>query len=213
MIEVELKCSITPESRPLLEKKLQEARFQQQVYNSDVYYDTVTWDLLQRAVFVRVRNQRQLEFKFNEQAEKAHVQSTERAFSLTPNSQQAQAMNELFAHFLPAWHTAPTFIEAVNANNLLELARIENTRKQYTYDTLQICVDHVTGLGDFLEVETLCAEGTDTTQALQRLHDFVADFSFEPLTVGYVELWLRLYNPEAYRRGVYQLPDDARSRH
>lgn len=209
MIEVEVKCAVAPQAWPLLEARLREARFERHIHNVDVYYDTPDWDLLQRAVFLRVRNQQKLEFKFNEQAEKAHIQSTERAFALQPQPDQAAAMNELFSHFIPAWSPMPTWEAAQLENNLVELARIENTRRQYSLDSVQLCVDHVTGLGDFLEAEIECSEGTDTRQARAQLYTFIAEFATEPLPIGYVELWLRQHNPQAYHKGVYQLPSDS----
>lgn len=209
MIEVEVKCAVAPQARHLLEARLREARFERHTHNVDVYYDMPDWDLLQKAVFLRVRNQQKLEFKFNEQAEKAHIQSTERAFSLQPQPDQAAAMNELFSHFLPTWTSMPTWEAARLENKLVELARIENTRRQYSLDSVRLCVDHVTGLGDFLEAEIECAEGTDTRQARAQLYTFIAEFTTEPLPIGYVELWLRQHNPQAYCKGIYQLPGDA----
>lgn len=72
-------------------------------------------------------------------------------------------------------------------------------------DDMLLCVDHVEGLGDFLEVEIQCEEETDTSQALSRLQYFIADLALQPLPVGYVELWLRLHHPQIYQQGKYQL--------
>lgn len=209
MIEVEVKCPIKPQAWPLLEAKLREAHLEQHIHNTDIYYDTPDWQLLQRAVFLRVRNQQRLEFKFNEQAEQAHVQSTERAFPLQPQAEQAAAMNALFTHFLPTWSPMPTWEAALLENKLVELARIKNMRQQYSLGSVQLCVDYVAGLGDFLEAEIECEEGTDTHQARAKLYKLIADFTTEPLPIGYVELWLRQHNPQAYRKGVYQLPGDS----
>lgn len=209
MIEVEVKCAVAPQARAKLEARLREARFERHIHNVDVYYDTPDWQLLQKAVFLRVRNQQKLEFKFNEQAEKAHIQSTERAFALEPQVEQAAAMNELLSHFLPTWNPMPTWEVARLENNLVELARIENMRRQYNLDSIRLCVDHIAGLGDFLEAEIECPEGTDTRQARTQLYTFIAEFATEPLPIGYVELWLRQHNPQAYLKGIYQLPGDA----
>jgi adenylate cyclase class IV len=171
--------------------------------NADTYYDTPGFDLLSQAVFVRVRNHRHLEFKFNEQADPAHIQSTERAFSLLPEQRQAGEMNALFSHFLPQWRSADTVAEALCRNGLIELARIENRRAQYTYRNLVICVDQVEGLGEFVEIEMQCEEGSDTHQAIAQVQALAASFAARQVRVGYVELWLQKYHPQADHRGKY----------
>lgn len=175
------------------------------VRNVDIYYDTPAYNLLQQAVFVRVRNNQHLEFKFNEHAEKTHGQSTERTFSLLPDADMAAKMHALFTRFLPHWYTAPTVEAAFTHNGLIELARIENNRESFSQDGIYVSIDHVTGLGEFLEVETRCEEGTDTSHAQSRLHTFISDLNVEHIRVGYVELWLRMHNPHAYQLGKYHL--------
>src|SRR5947207_14562933 len=93
VIEVELKFALPPEIRSRLSMKLQGMQARGIVKNSDVYYDTSSYDLLQQAVFARVRNRAQLQVKFNPSAEKVHGQSTERTFPLQLNVGEARAMN------------------------------------------------------------------------------------------------------------------------
>jgi adenylate cyclase class IV len=203
MIEVELKFELLPTSWPQLEEQLTTMQLTRRMRNSDTYYDTAGFDLLRQAVFVRVRNQMHLEFKFNEQAAPAHIQSTERVFSLVPEPRQAEEMNALFSRFLPQWRPADTVKEALQQNGLIELAVIENRRVQYRYDDLVVCVDRVEGLGDFVEIETQCEEGSDTQQAIAKMHRFAAGFAARQVRVGYVELWLQKHRPRAYQRGKY----------
>lgn len=205
MIEVELKCELFPELLPKLQERLQHMTFDGRAHNVDRYYDTPRFDLLQQAVFVRVRNDQQLEFKFNEQGETAHRQSTERVFSLFPDPSAREKMNALFTRFLPHWSASSNFSEALAKNNLTELAYINNTRGVYVDGAVHLSIDHVEGLGDFLEVEMQCEEDADTSKALALLHKFIADLDLQPIKVGYVELWLRIHNPPAYQLGKYRL--------
>ena len=205
MIEVELKCQLFPELLAKLQERLQHMTFDGTVHIVDRYYDTPRFDLLQQAVFVRVRNNQRLEFKFNEQGETAHRQSTERVFSLFPDPGTCEKMNALFTRFLPHWFASSNFSEAVTKNHLTELAYINNTRGVYLDGAMHLGIDHVEGLGDFLEVEMQCEEDADTSEALALLHKFIADLDVEPIKVGYVELWLRLHNPQAYQLGKYRL--------
>ena len=204
MIEVELKFAITPDSRARLETYLGTIGCARRLHNSDTYYDTPSYNLFSQAVFVRVRNRQRLEFKFNEQAAPEHLFCTERAFSLTARRGRLAEMNRLFAGFLPYWQPARTIGEALSENGLIELARIENSRAEYRYENLVVCVDHVEGLGDFLEIETQCEVESETPRAIERVQAFAAGLDARQVHIGYVELWLQKYLPRAYRQGKYQ---------
>ncbi len=204
MIEVELKFEIAPASRPMLEEHLSTIGPARCLQNTDTYYDTPAFDLLSQAVFVRVRNQDRLEFKFNEQAAPAHIHCTERVFSLASESWQAKEMNNLFSGFLPGWQGAGTVNQALQQNGLIELARIENHRSEYTCENLVVCLDQVEGLGDFLEIETQCEEESEIDQAVSRVQAFAASVLARRVHIGYVELWLQKYHQYAYHQGKYQ---------
>jgi adenylate cyclase class IV len=216
MIEVELKFEIEPGTWQQFQTRLEPlARHIKNVNNTDTYYDTASLDLLQQAVFVRVRNHMYLEFKFNERADAAHTQSTERVFPLKAGQQQMSELNNLFSRFLPQWQQANTIEESIHKNGLTELAHIENQRVQYAYEDLILSVDHVEKLGDFFEVETCCEEATETNQVVTRLQHFVSNLAsptLRPVRVGYVELWLRLYRPQVYLLGKYRGEDDPEQR-
>ena len=201
-----MKFDIAPGSWSQLKEQFATMQLARRLSNADTYYDTEEFDLLRQAVFVRVRNHQCLEFKFNEQAAPAHIQSTERVFSLMPEPQQAAEMNALFSRFLPHWRSANTVEEVLHQNDLIELAHIENQRVQYTYDDLLVCVDQVEGLGDFVEIEAQCEEGSDTSQVETleaQVQCFAADFAARQVRVGYVELWLQKHHPQAYQVGKY----------
>ncbi len=204
MIELELKYQLNPALSAQLQEQLQQMNFTGAIENYDIYYDTPAFDLLQQAVFVRVRNERELQFKYNEAADRTHTQSIERSFSLVPELDSVSSMNASFAHFLPHWRSADTFTEAIKRNKLIELASIRNKRRIYTQDNIIVSVDEVEELGSFLEVEAQSEEGIDTTSSLAILRAFAARFQLQPVRIGYVELWLRAHNPEAYWLGKYQ---------
>jgi len=205
LIEFELKCELSPQLLAKVRAKVQGMTFQGTTHNHDVYYDTPTWELLRRAVFVRVRNQQQLEFKFNEEIDPKHGQVNERVFPLQGSPLEVDRVNTLFRYFLPTWIPAPTVEEARRANGLIEFVTIDNTREAYTGEQIILSLDHVEGLGDFLEIETHCEEDADTSEAQARLQAFVSDLQVQHINVGYVELWLARHNPAAYQAGKYHL--------
>ncbi|MEO6890608.1 MAG: CYTH domain-containing protein [Ktedonobacteraceae bacterium] len=204
MIEVEKTCVLSAESRDRLHEKLRGMTHQGVVQQTDSYYDTPAWDLLRQAVFVRVRNMSTLQIKFDEEgSDKHHVECVERAFSVEgPLPEEAHA---LLQRFLPYWRPAASFSEAVAVNHLEEFVCLHKTRFIYTDDTLIVALDHVEGLGDFVEVEIQCEEGQDTSQARVILEAFVSTLNAEPLKAGYTELWLRQHQPEVYQCGQYHL--------
>jgi adenylate cyclase class IV len=204
MIEVELKFVLPPDARARLETYLVAFGRPRRLRNLDIYYDTSSLDLLSQAVFVRVRNRRRLEFKFNEQAAPEHLFCTERAFSLAAGPGQVAEMNRLFAGFLPDWWPAHTISEALHEHGLVELACIENSRNEYRHENLVVCVDHVEGLGDFLEIEMQCEVESEIRGAIERVQAFAAGVEAWQVHVGYVELWLQKHLPCAYRQGKYQ---------
>ncbi len=217
MIEVELKFELAPG----LYKHLQ-ARFAAmpsvqcvgQVDSTDIYYDTVHYDCLQKAIFIRIRNHKRLEIKFHEETDPHHTHSMERGFPLRATPEQMQEFNMLCAHLLPLWNAAETIEEVLQVNGLGVFVPIKKQRVLYTYQDMTLCLDHVEGLGDFLEIEVLCEEREEHTatdeaeKAMVPLHRFVSELrlpELEQVQVGYVELWLRLHLPEVYRLGKYQI--------
>jgi adenylate cyclase class 2 len=205
MIEVELKCELTPAVWERLRERLRDMKLKGVVHNLDIYYDTSQYDLLKQAVFVRVRNGNRLEFKFNEHAEQAHVQCSERHFPLEPGPELTAKMNTLFTRFLPRWRAAPQVPAAIAENCLIELARIDNHRECYSNDLLEVSIDHVVGIGNFFELETRCKDKADTNRALSMLSTFASEVGAQHIQVGYVELWLRTHNEQAYQLGKYRL--------
>ena len=205
MIEAELKCRLTSEVRCKLDAFLPAMQWKGNVRNLDIYYDTASWSLLRRAVFARIRNQQRLEFKFNEQAEQRHVRCTERVFPLEAHGKTMEQMNELFSSFLPDWREAADVATAITSNGLIELACIDNRREVYTNGVLELSIDSVAGLGDFLEMEICCSESQAAEEALATLQELATTLHAQHIQVGYVELWLREHNLAAYQAGRYQL--------
>jgi hypothetical protein len=154
---------------------------------------------------VRVRNNRKVEFKFNEDITQEHGQANERTFPVQASPTEIDKMNALFAYFLPSWVAASSIEDAIKKNDLIELTYIDNTREEYVGEQIILSIDHVEGLGDFLEVETQCEEDGDTTLAQARLDAFISDLDVRHIKVGYVELWLYQYHRAAYEVGRYHL--------
>lgn len=209
MIEVELKFKITPGTREQLESglaALPAARLLGYTKNMDIYFDSPDFDCLRQAVFIRIRNNANLEIKYHECADLMHTHSTERVFPLGATAEQLIELNALCARYIMGWHAAGDVREALRVNGLQALASIEKRRAQYASGNMLLCIDQVYDLGDFFEIETQCAEETQADQALAEIKRFITALDFpylEPVRVGYVELWLRSHLPEVYCLGKY----------
>ncbi|HLZ64166.1 MAG TPA: CYTH domain-containing protein [Ktedonosporobacter sp.] len=202
MLEVELKCPLTAEMWPKLQIQLQRMSKLSVKSSIDRYYDTPHLEFLRhpRSVFVRLREERHLQVKFDEcESDDEQIPCVERGFLITEDHLPEEA-HLLVRHFMPRWQAASTWTEAVKRNELEVLACIQKTRVSYTDGTMLISVDRVAGLGDFVEAEIQCDEGTDTQSALTRVQMFLSELGGKPLRAGYTELWLYQHHPQAYEQ-------------
>src|SRR5260370_1332684 len=55
------------------------------------------------------------------------------------------------------------------------------------------------------QLEFKVNEHAETSEALALLQKFIAGLDLQHIKVGYVELWLRIHNPQAYQLGKYRL--------
>ncbi len=205
MIEIELKFKIPADAQRQFQETLEALPSVQKIghiVNADTYYDTTSLACFQQTVFMRIRNHTHLEVKYHEQPDPAHISCIERAFPLQSEAPQLKEMHALCARFIPGWQETDTIEEALRLNALIAFAHVVNRRTQYTYDNLTLCIDHVEGLGDFFEIETLCKEETEIRQAQTQQQNFVSDLAFPGLQLsrsGYVEQWLHLHLPQVYQ--------------
>jgi adenylate cyclase class IV len=209
MIEVELKFAVPGYLRSSLQARLAALPSLQQFApkeNVDTYYDTADFTCLQQAVFFRIRNQAHLEIKYHELADPTHMHASEHVFPLSAEPSGMREFNTFCSRFIPYWHEAATIEAALATNGLTPFVHIEKQRALSVYEQFHLCLDHVAGLGTFLEVETLCTQD-EIEQAQTQLQAFVSSLDFpalQPVKIGYVELWLRSHLPHVYHLGTYQ---------
>lgn len=80
--------------------------------------------------------------------------------------------------------------------------------ESFASEDLALNIDHVEGLGNFLEVETHYEEDTDMGQAQAWLQAFVSNLQVRHIQVDNVKLWLYKHNPAAYYAGGYHLSEE-----
>lgn len=199
MIEIELKYELKNKLdlglMPTSEKTVE-----------DIYYDTKDYKLLKNGNFLRIRNGKQLDFKLNAN-DLSHLYCKETNYEL--NNDNLYEINKILNDLGIIINL--TSIEDI-FRELDVLAPIKKKRKSYTLeDNVIMVIDEVEDLGSFLEIEyDLDKDVLDDGKYYKNLlinilkKYNIFDESFREVHIGYVELYLKKYNIEAYKLGLYQ---------
>lgn len=201
MIEVELKYKL--KSFPKIEFPCVEERVE-----ADIYYDTANYDLLRNGNFLRIRNQEKIDFKLSTN-DLTHLYCKETRFSFSPFP--AQQIEEVF-HSLNLDISCSSYDEF--RENLPVLAPIIKKRRTYKIDdSITMVLDEIDNLGFFLEIEYDVEQDSITEEEGKKYEEILINVLKEnklltdddkKVTIGYVELYLKEYNIEAYHLGLYQ---------
>jgi predicted adenylyl cyclase CyaB len=160
----------------------------------DTYYDTTNNTLFLNAVFLRKRNNKAVEIKYNlDKADVSHFFCNETNFKL-PFSEEAK---KAFDDFLSKHIQPVTNNDIFKKYQLQEFVVIKKNREIYEGKEIEVSYDEVEGLGEFIEIEAKTKEGIDL------LRDYMSDFKVQRITTGYVELYLKKYNHSLYKQGKY----------
>lgn len=208
MIEFKLKFRIT--KTPAALSKFKETGKSVQ---KDFYYDTADYTLIQSGNFLRVRNDKKIDFKLNI-GDKHHLYCQETSFlseDIAPN-------NNDFLSIFKALNIKPNleftdFDSFVKNNSLTVLAPIIKHRTCYKIDdTMSVTIDKVPDLGTFMEVEMMFDDSYVIKdkhelrdQIIKRLKELnLYGDKLEAINIGYVELYLLKNNRAAYELGIYK---------
>ncbi len=201
MIEIELKYElknkIKCDLKPNKEKEIE-----------DIYYDTEDYQLLKNGNFLRVRNGKQLDFKINAD-DLSHLYCKETNFSYA--DENVAEIKDLLKKL--GIDTSFTSLDEL-FKNLKTLAPIK--KKRYIYnleEKVVMVIDEVENLGTFLEIEYDYEKDEITKEQgeyyknylkdVLKKHSLLNDDMIE-VKIGYVELYLKKYNKEAYNLGIYK---------
>lgn len=203
MIEIELKLKVDKFDEP---KNLVLSSEKSGV---DVYYDTADYALLKTGNFLRNRNNKSVDFKLNLN-DLSHTYCKEENFEYEnfANSKKLQGIFEKIK--LKYNSNFKSFEEFLKINNFCTLAVVDKKRKTYKLDDLTICYDDVKDVGKFVEIELDLPDGTifdkdeKTKYMLDKFLQNVKVGKYQKVSIGYVELYLKEYNKEAYNLGLYK---------
>jgi predicted adenylyl cyclase CyaB len=211
-IEVELKFEVTSDS------EIQEVLSKGFTHKStdrleDIYFDNLNNDLFKKGVFIRVRNQNTLDFKFNmrdiqsERFSKEYTHCNEYSFDLPITVEKISALHEVL-ELLGLNKTGVTSFDSfLIQNNLLQSIAVDKTRDTYTKQNINVCVDEIKELGRFVEIEILVNNENQINAAKKTILSLFPG-NKKPVTTGYVALTWRNKDFETYKAGKYHTAED-----
>ena len=203
MIEFELKLQV--DNFPKLDK----AVFVNEKKVYDVYYDTNEFTLLSTGNFLRNRNNKKVDFKLNI-GDLSHTYCKETSFNYE-NFVPTDSLEKIFKAIGMNYNAEFNgFDDFLLKNGLSTLAVIDKHREEYQFEDLKICFDRAKDIGNFIEIEyqlpddAVFDKDQIKTYILNKMKNnaLVNDYKF--VNIGYVELYLKKHNPNAYKLGLFQ---------
>ncbi len=141
--EVELKYEISESN--LIEKFLSDGEVKKIKNSVDKYYDNKDFSFFKQGIFIRVRDNKKLDFKYNFEDDK-HEYCQENSFELPLRKEKSDSFNKLLKvlGFKPIGNdiSLPAFIKL---NNLIEFVVIDKARTWVSKNGLNFYFDDVKG--------------------------------------------------------------------
>lgn len=184
-----------------------------QKHDVDIYLDNAQAILYQKGIFIRIRNEKKLDIKFNRATldnPDLAIQDycEEHSFALPLQEKDLVKLNQLLVS-LDLKPTAIADLEQFEAiNNFIEHYRVDKIRTSYKHDSFTICMDEVKDLGTFLEIELMANTIEDLAAVKQQMQHLIKELDVAPLKTGYGTLLLRKKDFEHYLMGRFVLEED-----
>lgn len=213
-LEIEKKYQVENES---LEPLLQYFKYEGDKRVDDEYFDTVDGEWYQRGIFIRIRNGKSLDIKFNpdhlgKSGATDHVSCHEYSFNEPFGEMEQKNLNILQGLIGLETAGVNSFRSLLNKNKLETLLLIDKLRKSYSNDDFTVVIDTIQGLGFFLEIEYSGPEGRSLDSVIEEIDTLMEGTPAKPLASGSFEMILRKVNFELYRKGKYLLEEDLESK-
>jgi len=211
-IEIELKYQVLDE--PQVQEFLKKLDFIDKKRVIDVYLDTKDGNLYKKGIFIRIRDNKILDFKYNledfQNLNKVsmHEQCDEYSFSLPLTNKSFKAINQNCKILGLVEISKPDLGELKLRNNLIDSVVIDKIRQKFKDEEFKYSFDDVKGLGKFLEIEVEGQEGEDFEEIKDRIREKVKNLKIKLITTGYNEVYWRKYNFNLYIQGRYLFEED-----
>ena len=180
----------------------------------DVYLDTDQADLFKRGIFIRIRNDKKLDFKFNAKEFGKHGQYNlhdhhdEFSFRLPLTKKSVGQIEKICRILLLKPIVQPSVDVLKKTNNLIDSIVVDKKRRIYRDELFEYSFDEVKGLGIYLEIENLNPSVESVAEMKEQMLIKLKGLKIKHLNVGYNELYWRKHNFEVYKQGLYLLKED-----
>ena len=206
-IEVELKFQVLDESE--IRKFIKNLKFITRKRIVDKYLDTENADLYKKGLFIRIRDDKTLDFKYNlEDTECKHEHCEEHSFLLPLTLDSLDSVNKIFKVLNLNTVTNPSIDEIMNRNEFIVSITNDKTREIYRDEKFEFCIDDIENLGKFIEIEIHAAKEDNLEEIKTLMRERVRGLKLKLITTGYNELYWKRHDPEIYKQGKYHLEED-----
>jgi len=179
----------------------------------DVYLDTPDAHLLKRGIYIRIRDNKKLDIKFNRECltnPDLEIQAycEEYSFVLPLQADHMAKFQEVNTDLGLKVPTTPDLVWYQSANNLIEHRIVDKVRTTYRHDDFLIMLDEVKNLGSFLEIELMADTAEDIEAVKVRMLKTLEGLPLKPFKTGYDSLILKKQNFAQYVQGRFALKED-----
>lgn len=211
-IEVELRFQVLDE--PQIKEFLKNLKFIEERRIVDIYLDTKNEGLYKKGIFIRIRDNKKLDFKFNladfqdQDRISEHEHCDEFSFSLPLSNDSMEPVNKICRTLNLREITRPSLEELKAKNNFIDSIKIDKTRRKFTDGKFEVSFDDVKGLGKFIEIEFLASERDDLEEIKKEMREKLDGLKLKKITTGYNEVYWRKYDFNLYLQGRYLFEED-----
>ena len=210
-IEIELRYEIINPNQ--LASFLEPLKFVSKKQVIDIYLDTENADLIKKGVYVRIRDNKKIDIKFNRECLhnpdlELQPYCEEYTFTLPLKENELPQFNTVVSDIglLPIEHA--NFDLFKQKNSLIEHRVVDKMRASYVQQQFTIVIDEVLHLGTFLEIELLANDSSKIDETKKEMESLLSGLSLKALKTGYDSLILRKNNFGQYLRGRFILDED-----
>jgi adenylate cyclase class IV len=213
-IEVEIKYQVLDEKQ--LRDFLKNLKFIGRKREIDVYFDTPDGSLYKKSSFIRIRNNKTLDFKYSLAAilrgKNGKIKKDEHfkdySFPL-PLTRSSLLKIKQICKVIGLKEMKTLDLEEFKAeNNLIDSMIIDKIRGKYRDEKFEYCRDKLRKLGTFLEIEALTSNEKEVRKLKREMVDKLKGLKLKRITTGYCGLYWRKYNFDLYRRARYIMEED-----
>ena len=175
----------------------------------DIYLDTKDADLYKKGLFIRIRDDKILDFKYNlEDIEGKHEHCEEHSFSLPLTISSLDSINRICKILGLVGIMNPSMEEFKMTNKFIDSMILDKIRERYEDENFDFCFDDIKGLGKFLEIEVHASIGDNLEEIKNKMKERVKNLKLKLITTGYNELYYKKHNFDIYKQGKYLLEED-----